>query len=172
MNPKIIRKIQKGNVSAFQDLYDDYADQAFRIALSIVRDRETAKDVTQETFIRVCRSIDSFDPTKPFDPWFFRILKNESLRSLKQKEPTSLTDSFKDQKGEMDEENLMFDLVHSTLDEPYLTTFLLKYVEGFSEKEVASITEENVSTVKNRLLKGRELLRNAYKRLKGREFHA
>jgi hypothetical protein len=67
-------KIESGDKEAFHHFYEAYSEYAIRTASAITRNREMAKDAVQETFIRVYRQIDSYNPDFSFDPWFYRIL--------------------------------------------------------------------------------------------------
>ena len=78
-----------GRQRIVSEFYEAYADNAIRTASAITRNREMAKDAVQETFIRVYRQINSYNPELPFDPWFYRILTNECLRLLKKESPLS-----------------------------------------------------------------------------------
>ncbi|MHA6260899.1 RNA polymerase sigma factor [Sporosarcina sp. CAU 1771] len=168
-----VTKIKAGDKESFRLFYETYAEYAIRTASAITRNRELAKDAVQETFIRVYKGINSYNINLPFDPWFYRILTNECLRLLKKEKRLA---SFDDQ----DLENLpshthealdglsdLYDTIQS-LDDVYRIPLLLKYVKGFTEKEIASILDLNQNTVKSRLFKGRKQLRNQLE-LMGRE---
>lgn len=159
-----IEQIQAGDQASFQQFYNAYADTAIRTASAITRNREMAKDAVQETFIRVYRQISSYNPTKPFDPWFYRILTNECLRLLKRESPLSkfelpdpeTTTSLAE--GSFDHLSDLYDVIQS-LDDIHRIPLILKYIKGFSEKEIAEILGLNQNTVKSRLFKGRKNLR-------------
>lgn len=82
---KLIKKIKKGDQQAFKRLYDSYADYALRTAFAITKNKSDASDIVQETFIKVYRNIESYDGVRPFKPWFYQILINESRRYLNRK---------------------------------------------------------------------------------------
>lgn len=158
-------KIQSGDKEAFRHFYEDYSEYAIRTASAITKNREVAKDAVQETFIRVYRQIDSYNPDFSFDPWFYRILTNECMRLLKknssyskfehpdlENEPTLAEESF-------DSLSDLYDLIQS-LDDAHRIPLVLKYVKGFSEKEIAEILGLNQNTVKSRLFKGRKRLKD------------
>ena len=128
-----LNKIQSGDKDAFRHFYDAYADYAIRTASAITRNREMAKDAVQETFIRVYRQIESYNPDLPFDPWFYRILTNECMRLLKkdapyskfehpdlENEPSLAEESF-------DSLSDLYDVIQS-LDDAHRIPLILKYV--------------------------------------------
>jgi RNA polymerase sigma factor (sigma-70 family) len=159
-----IHKLQHGDKESFRDFYEAYADHAIRTASAITRNREMAKDAVQETFIRVYRQIDSYNLDLPFDPWFYRILTNECLRLLKKESPLSkfehpdLENDPSLAKESFDHLSDLYDTIQS-LDDRHRIPLILKYVKGFTEREIADILGLNQNTVKSRLFKGRKRLK-------------
>jgi len=72
----LCRRIAQQNAGAFELLVERYQERAYRIAWSVVRDREDAKDCSQEAFIRLHESAGSFAGQAKFSTWFYRILVN------------------------------------------------------------------------------------------------
>jgi RNA polymerase sigma-70 factor (ECF subfamily) len=169
-----IQKLRQGDSGAFRLLFDAYADQALRFASAYVRNSDQAKDIVQETFIRVYRNIGSFDAEKPFEPWFYRILTNECLRFLgKGRNADVPLESVENQVAyagnaacEFEEAGTLTGII-GTLEDMYRIPLILMYLEGFTEQEIAKILELNVNTVKSRLYKTRKRLREALAREEG-----
>ncbi|MGN7385931.1 RNA polymerase sigma factor [Sporosarcina sp. SAFN-015] len=159
---KWVQKLRTGDQAAFRQFYETYAGAAIRTASAITRNREMAKDAVQETFIRVYRQIDSFNPSLPFDPWFYRILTNECLRLLKKESPLSNIETIENDpslaENSFDQLAELYDIIQA-LDDSHRIPLILKYIKGFSEKEIADILELNQNTVKSRLFKGRKRLK-------------
>ena len=82
MGESLISKVKSGDKKAFEELYNIYAEQALRTAMAITKNKASAADAVQEAFIRVYNNINSFDESKPFSPWFYKILVNECNRLL------------------------------------------------------------------------------------------
>lgn len=74
---------QCGDISGLELLVSLYQTQAIRTAYLVVRDRELAEDIVQESFLTVYRHITNFDATRPFKPWFYRIVINTARQSLR-----------------------------------------------------------------------------------------
>lgn len=55
----------------------EYQDKIFNYLYRATRHKETAEDLTQETFLKVCKNWDSYDQSRPFNPWIYRIAHNE-----------------------------------------------------------------------------------------------
>ncbi|MFJ5771202.1 RNA polymerase sigma factor [Psychrobacillus sp. NPDC093180] len=164
MHEDILKEIKKGNRDAFRHLYDEYAGYAIRTAKAITRNDELAKDAVQEAFIRVYRNISSYDSTLSFGAWFYRILVNECNRLLsKEKKTVAIDTSLMEGNPQLTEhsEEGVSDLygIIQHLADLYRIPLLLKYIKGFSEKEIADILNLNHNTVKSRLFNGRNLLR-------------
>lgn len=158
-----VRKIQAGDQAAFRQFYEAYAGPAIRTASAITRNREMAKDAVQETFIRVYRQIGSYNQALPFDPWFYRILTNECLRLMKKESPLSNIESVENDPSlseeSFDQLTELYDVIQA-LDDSHRIPLILKYIKGFSEKEIAGILGLNQNTVKSRLFKGRKRLKD------------
>ncbi|SEP97481.1 RNA polymerase sigma-70 factor, ECF subfamily [Virgibacillus subterraneus] len=164
---KLIKKIKKGDHEAFKCLYEKHADYALRTAYSITKNRSDASDIVQETFIKIYRNIESFDMKRPFKPWFYQILINESRSYLSKRSKQAInieSDRLLDQLHRNAKHELQYDELELGLDElddKDRTILTLKYLNGFTEKEIAKMLGANVNTIKSRLYKGRQRLKVA-----------
>ena len=80
---ELIRQAQRGDRAAFEELVRRYDRVVLRLALSIVRREEDARDIYQETFLRAYRSLASFRQESRFETWLFRIVTNACLDHLR-----------------------------------------------------------------------------------------
>ena len=80
-----ISRIKQGDVSAVEALVKQYQVQAVHAAYAILHDRGLAEDVAQTAFIKVLEKIHQYDETRPFAPWFFRIVVNDALKIAKKR---------------------------------------------------------------------------------------
>ena len=158
---KWLAKIRMGDKEAFRYFYKTYAEFAIRTASAITKNREMAKDAVQETFLRVYRQIDGYNPDFPFNPWFYRILTNECLRLLKKEfslstfQHTDLENKRSISIESFDQLSILYETIQS-LDDIHRVPLILKYVQGFTEKEIAEILSINQNTLKSRLFKARK----------------
>lgn len=165
----LIKRIKKGNEAAFKRLYDLYASYALRTAYAITKNPADASDIVQETFIRIYRNIHKFDHKKSFRPWFYQILINESRRFLAKRDKQAVTveseeilDALHVTKDDHQQLNdLLLDALEQ-LSEEDRTLIILKYVDRFTEKELAQMMDLNVNTVKSRLYRTRNRLKEIY----------
>jgi len=149
--------------SQFQQLYTDFAPDLYRMALAITGRRELAKDALQETFLRVYRFSSTYDSNQPVKPWLYRILINE-CRRLQKKEARSFPSNGLEIEQSTPSREPFSDVMDavSKLPETYRVPLLLKYMDGWKEYEIADFLSVNVNTLKSRLAKARELMRESY----------
>ncbi len=76
MEQNLVMEIKSGNKKALKMLVEKHKKMAYQVALGIVGNRDDAHDNSQEAFIRLYRSINSYDVSKPFIPWFYTIITN------------------------------------------------------------------------------------------------
>lgn len=74
-----------GDQAAFGSLVRAYQRRVYAAAYSLVRNREDALEIAQESFVKAFRAMDRFDPTMPFYPWLYRIVRNTSLNRIKKR---------------------------------------------------------------------------------------
>ncbi len=80
----LIKEIRSGNDECFSKLVEQYYRLCVHYLTNAMRiDRETAYDLTQETFARAFKSLSSFDPQRPFRPWLMKICRNLAIDRLK-----------------------------------------------------------------------------------------
>lgn len=172
MDRSLLKKIQNGDKEAFRTFYNQQVDKALRVAILITKNRELAKEATQETFIRVYKNLSSYDTSRPFDPWFYRILTNECNRILKKESKVNqmekhLDSEIKDFSPTTEDYSELNEAIQS-LNDLYRIPIILKYLRGFSERDISNVLDTNQNTIKSRLHKGRELLKNYLIHLKDR----
>lgn len=177
MEKDVIARVKEGDKQAFEQLYNEYAEYAIRTAFAITKNSADASDAVQEAFIKVYRNIIFYDEEKPFKPWFYRILVNECNRITKRKSKVIPIDQYLDDHSmgsqrddyKFEEYEELYAAIQG-LKEINRIPIILKYLNNFSEKEIAEILDVNINTVKSRLFKGRERLKQALLKMKeGRE---
>jgi RNA polymerase sigma-70 factor (ECF subfamily) len=77
----IIKKIQSGNINAFEDIVNKYKDKAMTLAMRILKNTEDAEDALQEAFVKTFRALADrqFEERSKFSTYFYRIVYNTSL---------------------------------------------------------------------------------------------
>ncbi|MBP2020050.1 RNA polymerase sigma-70 factor (ECF subfamily) [Symbiobacterium terraclitae] len=165
-----VERARRGDAEAFARLYEAYQSSAFGAAILLTNDRTLAADVVQEAFIKAFLAMPRFRSGQPFRPWFFRILTNEALRSLKRKR---LWERFRPAPREQPApvptpEALALDRERaeevwkavSELPEIGRAAVVLRYYLGLSEEEMTSVLGVPAGTVKSRVARARERLKH------------
>jgi RNA polymerase sigma-70 factor (ECF subfamily) len=80
-----ISRIKQGDLNGLEILVNRYQVRAVQAAYLILYDRALAEDAVQTAFVKVAERIDQFDERRPFGPWFFRIVVNDSLKAAKRR---------------------------------------------------------------------------------------
>lgn len=162
----LMQGVVRGNSRDFGLLYDRYASKMIRYFYRMLgQDREKAEDFTQDLFTKLVEKPHLFDASKKFSTWLYSVAhnmcKNEYRRlsvrkSTVNEEPDA--NRTKDEYAEdvirtMDKKTFekMLEIELSMLDENHRTTFLLRYQEELSIKEIAEVLGISDGTVKSRL---------------------
>ena len=77
--PSLVRRVQQGDVAAFEILVERYLDPGFVAAIAVLGNSHDAEDAVQNAFIRALERIDQLQPGSPFGPWFYRVLRSTAL---------------------------------------------------------------------------------------------
>ena len=175
---EIIDLIQKGNVDSFGILINRYKAKMMRYARKFLSDAEDISDIVQEVFIKVYINIQSFDISRKFSPWLYRIAHNELVNALKKRKkntlplfdldtflPNSLKDdSFRDD-IDNDDMKRMIDKCLDQLKSKYREPIILYYLEELTYKEIAEVMRIPVSTVGIRIKRAKEKMKSIFKKL-------
>ena len=81
---RLVEESRHGDHNAFGDLVLRYERRLMRVILRFVPDIESARDLTQETFLRAYERLNQFDPSRRFGPWLFRIGVNLTMDHLRE----------------------------------------------------------------------------------------
>lgn len=173
----LIKKIRKGSKAAFEELMRKYNRKIFNFVIRMVRNDEVAVELTQDFFIKIYTVIDKYNFEYKFSTWAYRICYNlvidhirknqmqtESLDSdtVSQKEIISSENYIKDDGFRIlsDEEvkNQLWKLVDG-IPLKFKEVILLRYIQELKYEEIADMTGLPVGTVKNRIFKAKEILK-------------
>lgn len=165
---KLIERCIKGDRQAFEDLLIQYEKPVFNAALRMLNSRDDASDVTQTVFLKVYENLDSYDPSRRFFSWIYRITLNESINWLdKQNRMEPLkherADSGKSPEQEVDSAQVAESVQAAlmTIGTDYRTVIVLKHFLGCSYVEISDVLEIPEKKVKSRLYTARQLLKEA-----------
>lgn len=165
-----VRRLQKGDDSAFDALFAAYQKQTVRTAALIIGEASLAEDVAQEAFVNCLLHIrDLKEPTR-FRPWFFRILTRCAWKAMGEKMPTvdwsevleNVMPSARD--AYPSEKEAVYETLYRALDglgKKQRTTVILYYFNDLSIREIAEVTSSLEGTVKTRLFAAKRRLKRA-----------
>jgi len=174
-----IEQIRSGNVNAYAALVTKYQHMIFTLALRMVGNREDAEEVSQDTFVKAYKALDTFKGTSKFSTWLYSFTYNFCVNYVqrnthkKQEKITVVTDRIKeeDPSEEIDDTSL-FELKSEKLvkamqliDPNDKMTLLMKYQDDMSIKEMAVVLEIGESAVKMRVKRAKEKVVKAYRKL-------
>lgn len=104
-NALLVQRFREQDPNAFSELFGRYHSLVFSVCLRMLRHRQDAEDVTQETFSRVAKYIHRWDSKKPIEPWLVTIAGNRCRTHLSRRKPhtalTLVTEPSTDQTGEL-----------------------------------------------------------------------
>ena len=176
----LIRRAQAGEEAAFSELVERHQQRAWRVARNLVPSDEDAQDLAQEAFVRVFKSIGSFDFNHAFTTWLYRIVTNLSIDLLRRRRPATSTAGPEDDEAGFDivdtrvaapsdalESRELSAEVRATLNglAPHFQSVLvLREMEGLACTEIAKIVGATHVTVRWRLHRGRKLFQEEWER--------
>ncbi len=180
---EIVAWAQEGYEPAFGELIRRYERPVFSLVYRMVRDRELAEDLTQDTFIKVLNHIDSYRPEHKFSSWIFKIANNAAIDHLRRREldtlsldgaPDAVTQQRRDatalQIGDRAESPLdelearelgsQIEEAIARLRPEYRACIILRHVEGRPYEEIAAVLDLPLGTVKTYIHRARGELRS------------
>ena len=167
---QVIEACQQGDRAAFQLLFETYKDKVFSIAVySSGGDRAVADDVTQQIFLKLFTAIRQFRGDSEFTTWLYRLVVNACLderrrsrRWLPLPETVTMTNpSDKKPQEKQYARREISEAVQAAIGElksKFRLPILLKYIEGLSYEEIASVMGCSKGTVASRLNRGHSQL--------------
>lgn len=163
-----IEKVLAGQANYFSYIVDKYQDIVFSIALKVLKNREEAEEMAQESFIKAYKSLGSFKGKAKFSTWIYRITYNTCISETRKKKQhfTSTDDiQIKDEAEEMNldgipEENRaeVIQAALKKLPEDEYTLVLLYYFEEQSIEDICKVTGLSESNAKVKLYRARKKL--------------
>lgn len=159
-----------GDREAFGRLVERYTGQARRLARAILGNREDADDAAQDGFLAALRSIERYDPSRPFGPWLLRIVANaasDRRRRLRVRTTEALSpDSPAKEPGpdRITDRNAFLAALEkalATLPTRQRIAVVLFDMEGYTHREIAEVVRVPEGTVRSDVFHARRALREA-----------
>ncbi|MDH5315032.1 MAG: sigma-70 family RNA polymerase sigma factor [Gemmatimonadota bacterium] len=180
----VVLRARDGQEAAYRELIRRYERPVFSLIYRMVRDRETAEDLAQETFIKVLNAIASYRPEFKFSSWVFKIANNTAIDHLRRRELDTLSlegsphastpdaieattlqvsDGSETPLDEVEARELgaEIEVAINQLRPEYRSCILLRHVEGRPYEEIAEMLDLPLGTVKTYIHRARHELREA-----------
>lgn len=179
---QFIERLKRGEAAAFEELVAERSGEIYGLLFRLTENSEEARDLTQETFLRAFQSIDRFRGEADLRTWIYRIAINQARNRWRwwrrrrrdttisldasqgdstQTVMSTLAESGDDpeQQTLAHEREVVLRAALQRVGRAYRETLILRDIEGFTYEEIATALGINVGTVKSRLARGRQELR-------------
>jgi RNA polymerase sigma-70 factor (ECF subfamily) len=179
---ELVRQALAGNQAAYQELLQRHQKAIFAVVNKLVRNREEARDLVQETFMKAFGSLATYREEYQFSTWLHRIASNCAIDFIRKKkiEALSLDQPIQTKDSQVTLEvpdwsanpetewvekqrSLTIQEAIDSLPQGYKEVILYRHKEEKSYQEIAVILGIPVGTVKARIFRGRELLKKKLK---------
>ena len=183
-DPEIVTLARKGSEAAYRELLLRYERPVFSLVFRMVRDRETAEDLSQETFVKVLNNLDRYSPEFKFSSWLFKIANNLTIDHLRRRRVDTISiegapDAVTSESAkatsiavvsgsespleelESRELGTAIERAIGKLRPEYRACIMLRHVEDKSYEEIAEIVKLPLGTVKTYIHRARHELRAA-----------
>jgi RNA polymerase sigma-70 factor (ECF subfamily) len=187
---ELVERALSGDEHAFGELHDRYRTPIHSTAYRIIQDPEAARDATQEIFVKIYRSLRSFDPRRArFSTWIYRLAANHAIdawRSRRSRGESQLPEEASDVERRA-REGILAEAIQSpyeslesrerveeirrcvdALPELQKKVFVLRYFQQLKLDEIAEAEDCNLGTVKTSLFRATQTIRRRLRRLGGR----
>jgi RNA polymerase sigma-70 factor, ECF subfamily len=176
---ELVRRCLAGDERAYRELIERYERQVYSVAMRMVRVAEDAEDLTQETFVRMFKALDRYDPARPFPAWLLTIAARLSIDQLRRRRVKTVS-LFRSEPGSEEEHVVEFadpapgpeelaerqeeqrgaDRLIGSLPEHYRIVVVLRHQQGLSYEEISEALRLPLGTVKARIHRARALLKD------------
>ena len=164
---ELVSRVASGDAAAMNEVYSAYSRPVYSMAYGILRDHNTAEDVTQEVFKTLWQRASTYDPARgPFKHWFLHLAHNRVIDELRRRKREAQRDARKsldevtqglaapDDPAEAAVQAVLFGKVEKALQElppEQRTVVVMAYLQGATQREIADRTGVPLGTVKTRL---------------------
>ena len=157
----MVSQAKKGDKDAFLSLIDENRLSIYRVARGILNNKEDIEDALQNTIIKSYEKIGTLKKDEFFKTWIIRILINEYNLILRRNKKTIFLDKLENEESYSDDYgNIELTSVVNSLSEDLRITTVLYYFEDMSTKEISEMLNIAEGTVRSRLARAREKLRD------------
>lgn len=172
---KLIEECKSNNKRAQIELYRKYNQAMYNIVMRLLKNRENADDIIQESFLSAFKNIHQFKGEVTFGAWLKKIVIHKCLNYLKKKELNVITldesHAFNLEKEDSDnwefDNSIVLEDVKKSIDklpDKYKFVLILYLIEGYDHEEISEILNISVISSRTQLMRGKIKLRQLLKR--------
>ena len=148
----LVKQLQNGDMSAFDDLYYQTKDIVFYSILGILKDYSLSEDIMQDTYLKALNKIHSYKPTHSFKSWIVTIGKNLAINEFnRRKKETSIdiqTDEmFLGQTESRSENQILIEQIFKVLNDTEREIVLLHVIGDLKHREIAKMLNKPLGTI-------------------------
>lgn len=166
----IYTRLRSRDETGLSLLYDNYSESLYGIALRVLRNEAFAEDSIQKSFLKIWNNIDQYDESRStFFTWMAQIVKNTAIdiRRLKSFQKEEKSESFdiavhKTENTTIETDAMDVAKMVEGLDEKYAFVLEYLYLRGYSQRELADEFDMPIGTIKTRVKKGIQILRDRF----------
>lgn len=175
---ELVEEVLAGERDLYGEIVERYQGRLVNYLNRMLRDREEAHDLAQEVFFKVYEALDRFDPTYRFSTWLFRVAQNAAIDQIRKRrlKLVSMHRPEDDKGGERDwefpsrgrspygevrnlERGEAIQRAVADLPPEYRELIVMRHFGELSYDEIATLKEMPLGTVKNKLFRGRQMLK-------------
>ncbi len=180
---ELVQRAKNGDNKAFEQLMLRNQGKIYNLGLKLLRNREDAADLLQETFIKAYQNLNDFEGKSAFSTWLYRIATNFALMKLRQRKARSVSLETMEEESrpvynreildwsdnphahlKNQELKMLLESAITSLPAKYKTVFILHDIEGFPVAKVSEILSLSIPAVKTRIHRSRLYLREKLSR--------
>lgn len=179
-NVLLIKKAKDGDMRAFEELILLNEKMVFNVVLRMINNPEDAKDISQEVFIKVYKSLNNFNEKSAFSTWIYRVAVNTCIDEIRkrkkvniisideetengdcaiQKQYADTSETPEERFIQNEDKNQILNAVNE-LSNDHKTMIVLRDLHGLSYNEISEITGNTLGTVKSKIARARLQLKN------------
>lgn len=184
MDTELVRKAAAGDSDAFEQLVLSYEKPIYNLCLRMCGNADDAMDLTQETFLKAWRNLGSFRADAAFSTWLYRLCSNLCIDHLRREQkrkilPLQVEDSDGDERPldvpdpaagpeerlSAQEDRQQVAAALQSLEPEYREALTLRVLHDLSYADIAAVLQVREGTVKSRIARAREKMREAMQKL-------
>ncbi|WP_250278510.1 RNA polymerase sigma factor [[Clostridium] colinum] len=173
---ELVQKCLNGEKDYFSEIISRHKNLVYSVVLRMVNNQDDANDLAQEVFIKIYKNLDKYFPDFKFSTWIVKITTNHVIDYRRKKkyetvpmdeiEYKLISEKSPEQNCLEKEERLMLNQLLNNLPDIYKVPIVLYHQQGLSYQEIADTINEPLSKVKNRIFRGRRILKEELLKLK------